>query len=727
MATTPFAGVHAGEINNAEVNPAPADGAVTVHPRGYLWYEYGGGAYTFTDCNEIYTIGTLTPDLHVAGISNAVYEDNIIIGTGSIEDDRIDQIWTTNEDEWYTANDGNLPPDITGIAQVFYPDCQWYNYSGPQLYSLLAGNTYDVANSVWLVGGGTGTKTTDQDGIDGVANKAGRLNDTGVGTAYIIQRYTYLSAFGPSQVPMTGRLIIRKQTGTSNFIRIILQNGSSPFAGVHAIFNPRTGDITQMAASTGTNMDVEVRPAGEWWDVYLQCNTDGASTRAVFTIYPAYNADGSETQDTNTTGYMDIGESGIYGGSTFGHPMTIGLFRGAGAGPSTATAAIVIDQSNIHMPAANHSDTQGGYYIEWRPMYEAADLSRDVEILSLNDAAGLLYYDYTNEKLKCFDGVNTAEIDLAIVATRKYRLGVIFGAGQMAVGVDAEWGTPVTYDGAFTGGADFTVCRNPEAVNLYRELRGYQIAYADAQAEIFALMIGDYGSIPYSPRMMTFDGATGYYNDTTFTTTGNKTTVVMRFNIASFNGDTRQRLLQIRGPVTSRFVVDVLSADFSTANYQGKIYFSVLNSAGAVIGRIISSVVVTDGQDHVCLFSYDADTGSPTMIVDAVDVDDPSHPDRLSNTGTMSSGSSSQIFLGASSVPSWYVDGKIGYFGVSNDYLTDHTPFMTVAGLPKNINESTWFEWGGNEPLLWHDEATMDIAHGSEAPLTKVGTITGPA
>lgn len=38
----PSAGMFAGEVNNADVNPAPADGTVTVHPKGYTWMEYGG-------------------------------------------------------------------------------------------------------------------------------------------------------------------------------------------------------------------------------------------------------------------------------------------------------------------------------------------------------------------------------------------------------------------------------------------------------------------------------------------------------------------------------------------------------------------------------------------------------------------------------------------------------------------------------------------------------------
>ena len=54
----------------------------------------------------------------------------------------------------------------------------------------------------------------------------------------------------------------------------------------------------------------------------------------------------------------------------------------------------VIHKTDIYLDINNHSQTEGGYYIEWRPQFDVNEMTENVVILSLNGSSGVLYYDY---------------------------------------------------------------------------------------------------------------------------------------------------------------------------------------------------------------------------------------------------------------------------------------------------------------------------------------------
>ena len=113
----PKAGLFAGEVTGS----APADGASTLKQKGYHWMQYGEAPPD--PCNEIWDIAVLTPDLHVGGEVAGVWDGDLIIGTGALDDDRLDEVWATNDSDEYTQYTGSVVPE------VYYPDCQWYLYS----------------------------------------------------------------------------------------------------------------------------------------------------------------------------------------------------------------------------------------------------------------------------------------------------------------------------------------------------------------------------------------------------------------------------------------------------------------------------------------------------------------------------------------------------------------------------------------------------------------------
>lgn len=229
----------------------------------------------------------------------------------------------------------------------------------------------------------------------------------------------------------------------------------------------------------------------------------------------------------------------------------------------------------------------------------------------------------------------------------------------------------------------------------------------------------------YFPAMMEFDGSTGYYSDTSVTTSGNLVTVVMRFSIASFTAVTHQYLARFRGPGGDmRAEVICFSSNNATADYQDKIRVRAMSSAGANIAMLISPSGYLDGEAHTLLFAFDGDAGTAVFRIDGSDVDDTGNAQRVApTTGTLDSGASSGFFVGAAEGGSAKVNGSLGFVGAANAYRTTWSDFMQTDGTPKPLDESTWTEWGA-QPLFWNENGDMVNNKGSAGAMTASGTIT---
>jgi len=145
----------------------------------------------------------------------------------------------------------------------------------------------------------------------------------------------------------------------------------------------------------------------------------------------------------------------------------------------TAGSAGSIAASDTDLPDDNHNASQGGYFVEWQPQFATAEASGDIEILSLNNSAGLLYYDATNSQLEATDGVNTAVVSMTIVSGTTYKCWVAYGSGSLQVGFDSTTGTAGTFGGAFATGTKMEII-NPSAATTYvRNVRGYSSNFSN--------------------------------------------------------------------------------------------------------------------------------------------------------------------------------------------------------------------------------------------------------
>lgn len=226
------------------------------------------------------------------------------------------------------------------------------------------------------------------------------------------------------------------------------------------------------------------------------------------------------------------------------------------------------------------------------------------------------------------------------------------------------------------------------------------------------------GGLIYNPPMMQFDGSTGFYS-ATYTSVGNKVTLVARFNRASWTGNEVEYIARADGPTnTIRAGLFIHSSDYSTAVRQSKLGVISRNSANTQICRMFSSSVLADGEDHEVFYEFDGDAGTAVFRVDGVDADDTGNAERIApTTGALASGAGSGFFVGsATSGVSLLFSGMIGRVGVIDSGDLVWSDYMDQYGNPKPTDFSAW--------LFGHFAGKMDENEGTAGAMTKNGTIT---
>ena len=253
--------------------------------------------------------------------------------------------------------------------------------------------------------------------------------------------------------------------------------------------------------------------------------------------------------------------------------------------------------------------------------------------------------------------------------------------------------------------------------------RNDAIALSDKTGRILLQQGGYLLYNEYAPQMMLFDGSTGYYDELTHTTSGNKITAVCRFRRLPFTGGTPEILMISFGPADkARFHVSVYPSDHATAGRRNKVKVTSQSAAGSIICELWDAGEAVDGEDHMLFYAYDADIGAATFYLDGSNADDTGHADRVApTTGALDAGASSTYRQGDSGL---LYGGYSGYTGWREAYLTNWSDF-TNGNLPKELDESGWTEWGA-QPAYFNQHGLMTDNKGSAPNMTKNGVITGP-
>lgn len=130
------------------------------------------------------------------------------------------------------------------------------------------------------------------------------------------------------------------------------------------------------------------------------------------------------------------------------------------------------------------------------------------------------------------------------------------------------------------------------------------------------------------------------------------------------------------------------------------------NSAGGTMFNIEFSDVIVDNEKHWFFFAYDSNTANYICIIDG-------RPASISaattNTGTQSSGSSAAFGLGSndSGNPATDYEGEVSFFGYDDQYRTNWRDFFEDDGTPKDVDTTTWTEWGGTQPLAFNPNGDL--------------------
>ena len=226
-------------------------------------------------------------------------------------------------------------------------------------------------------------------------------------------------------------------------------------------------------------------------------------------------------------------------------------------------------------------------------------------------------------------------------------------------------------------------------------------------------------SLFYTPAMMQYDGSTGYYSKAQ-NFTGNKFTVVFRFNRAAFSGSGDERIIGTYPTGGWRFLVRIFGDAYATTTRRQKLSLLVSNTSATTICQIFSSITVDDGEDHIAFISYDGDAGTAVMLIDGVDVLDTGNAEHTLTTGTLPT-TGGVLEIGRQSTG--YFSGQLGYLGYRDAYLTNWPDFMETDGSPKPLDETNWTAWGGSQPLFWNEHGDLVNNKGSAGAMTRNGTI----
>lgn len=234
------------------------------------------------------------------------------------------------------------------------------------------------------------------------------------------------------------------------------------------------------------------------------------------------------------------------------------------------------------------------------------------------------------------------------------------------------------------------------------------------------------GAAPaYDPLMMTYDGVGGHYSDAAITVANNTFTVIGRFTAADKTD--AQEIVRVRNASGRiRLAMTVQPNNHGTPDRRDILEILLHSDSGSTLCRLQSLVAVNTGAEFTFFFSYNSANAAFTFKVNGIDAVDVGNDGYVEpTTGTMPTGSF-VINIGNNVTGTSWLNGKLGFFGMRDAYLSNWGDFFETDGSPKELDESGWTEWGA-QPSYWEAQGEMDAHEGSLAQMTENATITGPA
>jgi len=230
----------------------------------------------------------------------------------------------------------------------------------------------------------------------------------------------------------------------------------------------------------------------------------------------------------------------------------------------------------------------------------------------------------------------------------------------------------------------------------------------------------------YQRGHVAHNGFLGYIKESQ--PSGNTVSAHAVFKTSSFtNGDIGRTVVVAfggGGSLYQRLAFGIRGSDHSDVASRNKLTFTVVSSTGVALLTLVTNVIVTDNRYHSICGSYNSATGAFTFLLDMLPADDTGWSNRVVTTGVLGTAANSFILVGRDTSSSAFL-GEIGFVGVRNNhYISDWSPFFYANGQPKQLDTTTWAEWGA-QPGVFAPDGDLENNLGTLGAFRRLGAI-GP-
>jgi hypothetical protein len=260
-------------------------------------------------------------------------------------------------------------------------------------------NSADLSNASWVKTSVSVTANTDV-APDGTTS-ADTVEDTTTGSTDNLITAAVSGAAANSQT-WTWSFFIKKTTSAANYPAARLLFSGATAIQSAAVIDTNSGTITATGGSV-LSFTASVQNAGNYWRVSCTgTNSATGNTNVSGRIHPAYNLDGTDTQDANATGSIVV----------WGGQLEQGAFPTSYIPTTTAAATRALDLAEITNIGSFYNASEGTMLAEYsgRPTNQPAfifdDTTENQRLLLHTNASGITTFFVANS--------NTTQASIAI-------------------------------------------------------------------------------------------------------------------------------------------------------------------------------------------------------------------------------------------------------------------------------------------------------------------------
>ena len=378
----------------------------------------------------------MTKALHALDYSSAS-SPHVIAGVGDLTEARVSTI--------YLPDDAGIWQSfLSGIAGRVYANLQWWLYSGPACTNLQI-RSNDQTDAEWAAV--NMTVAQDAVGMRNDANAACTLTATAANATVLANAITAASS------DQTIRWFLKRLTG-SGVIEITVDGGTT------------------------------------WQDVTTEVDSSSGFNEAMETLAALANPQIGIRIVTS-------GDAVVVGNAELFTSKSISQVKDSSP-IFTAGSTVTANACDLGFDIANHDNTEGAYYCEIKNV--GFDGTNSIGVITMHSSGRILYANTASSFLS-YDGstIGSASSGGFAADDTEYKIALAYGSSFKRIKRDDNWGAANAYDGAFTLGSKLEVLRDqangvPTVVLFLRNLRRYDMTYADALVAIPDMMNGDFPS-----------------------------------------------------------------------------------------------------------------------------------------------------------------------------------------------------------------------------------------